>query len=59
MRLHDLSLKGMIGVLREHVETHNRRMDRHITFEHERTIIHAGNTNAYLYSYSYWQTVSC
>src|ERR1700684_3274242 len=33
----------MIGILREQMDSYNRRTQRHITFEEDRTIIHAGD----------------
>ena len=36
----------MIGILRQQLmDSHNKRTDRHITFESERTIIHAGDSD--------------
>lgn len=43
MRHQELSLKYMINDLRTQVDSYNRRAHKHITFEKDRTIIHASD----------------
>ena len=45
MRYQEPTLKSMINTLREQMDSYNRRTQRHITFEKDRTIIHAGDSD--------------